>query len=278
MNDDFYDNLLRHCHRLKHLIVSDSHGIVEPGENKWMQQTYPVLECVQLCSITLTSFCYSQWESFFLQNPQITSFACDHWYSADASDRPIRAISKNAKNLKRLYISLRGIGHLNNTYSDLLGLCQRRQFQHLEIQSTGDTGLQYLMRHFKILREMGKLHALHLTNVSLKKEAATAITALSSLKQLNFTNATFDAEFGEIVSINLPNLEEIRCNNGANDFTGFVRFAPKLKKIVLANTEMGELNLGKFLHLNEQLFDMCALSCFLCYIPSFRMGSELAEQ
>lgn len=247
LNDDFYDNLLRHCHRLKHLIVSDSNGIVEPAENEWMQQTYPALESVQLCSITMASFCYSQWESFFLLNPQITCFSCDHWYSIDVLDRPIRAISKSAKNLNRLYISLRGIGHLNNTYSDLLGLCQRQQFQQLEIQSTGDTGIQYLMRHSKILRDMGKLHALHLTNVQLKKEAAAAITALTDLKQLNFINATIDAEFGEIVSKNVPNLEEIHCDSGVNDFTPFVRHSPKLKKIVLANTEMGELNLGKLL-------------------------------
>lgn len=245
MNGDFYDDLLCHCHRLKHLIVSDSYGIVEPSENKWMQQTYPTLESVQLCSITMASFCYSQWESFFLLNPQITSFSCDHWYSTDPMDRPIRAISKNATNLKRLYISLRGIGHLNNTYSDLLGLCQREQFERLEIQSTGDTGIQYLMRHSKILRDMGKLHALHLTNVQLKKEVAATIEALTSLKQMNFTNATFETEFGESLSKSMPNLEEIHCDSGANDFTPFVRNAPKLKKIVLANTDMGELNLGK---------------------------------
>lgn len=248
MNDDFYDTLLSHCHRLKQLIVSDSYGIVEPAENEWMQRTYPTLESVQLCSITMASFCYSQWESFFLLNPQITSFSCDHWYSTDPMDRPIRSISKNAANLKRLYISLRGIGQLNNTYSDLLGLCQRNQFQHLEVQSTGNTGIQYLSRHFKILCEMGKLHALHLTNVQLKKEVAATIGGLVSLKQLNFTNATFDAEFGEIVSKSLPILEEIHCDSGANDFMPFVRNASKLKKIVLANTEMGELNLGKLFH------------------------------
>lgn len=244
INEDFYDFLLQHCHQLKHLIVSDSYGIVEPAENKWLQQTYPALESVQLCSITMASFCYSQWESFFLLNPQITSFSCDHWYSNVASDRPIKAISRNAKNLKRLYISLRGIGHLNQTYLDLHGLCQQKQFQRLEIQLTGDAGIQYLIRHFKILRDMGKLHALHLTDVQLKKEAATPIAALINLKQLNFSNAIFDAEFSEILSKNMPNLEEIHCNTGANDFTPFVRNTPKLRKIVLPNTEMGELNLG----------------------------------
>lgn len=245
LNGDFYDNLLCHCYRLKHLIVSDSYGIIEPAENKWLQQTYPTLESVQLCSISMISFCYSMWETFFSLNPQITSFACDHLNSVDASDRPIKAISRNAKNLKRLYISLRGIGHLNATYSDLLGLCQQTQFQRLEIQFAGDTGIHYLTRHFKILRDMGKLHALHFTDVQLKKDAAASIAGLVHLKQLNFKNSIFDAEFGDILSKNMPNLEEIHCNGNANDFTHFVRHAPKLQKIVLENTEMAELNLGK---------------------------------
>lgn len=218
--------------------------IIEPTGNKWLHQTYPALETVQLCSITMVSFCYSHWESFFSRNPQITSFSCDHWYSIDPLDRPIKAIARNARNLERLYISLRGIGHLNATFSDLLGLCQQKQFRRLEIQLTGETGIHYLIRHLKILCEMGKLHALHLTDVTLKKEAATPITAMINLKQLNFTNVTFDMEFGEIVSKNMPNLEEIHCDIGANDFTPFIRNAPQLKKIVLASTEMGELNLG----------------------------------
>lgn len=244
MSDDFYDNLLQHCHRLEHLIISDSYGIVEPAENKWLYQTYPALKSVQLCSITMATFIYSQWETFFLLNPQITSFSCDHWYSIDAADRPIKAIGRNAKNLKRLYISLRGIGHLNATYMDLIALCQQKRFQRLEIQLTGDTGIQYLIRHFKILRDMDKLHALHLSNVQLKKEAAAPIAGLIKLKQLSFKNASFDTEFGETVSKNLPNLEQIYCDTGVNDFTPFVRNAPNLKKIILPNTEMGELNLG----------------------------------
>lgn len=244
MNDDFYDYLLRHCQRVKHLIVSDSYGIVEPTGNKWLHQTYPALETVQLCSITMASFCYSHWETFFLLNPQITSFSCDHWCLIDSLDRPIKAIARNAKNLQRLYISLRGIGHLNTTFSDLLGLCQQKQFQRLEIQLTGETGIQYLIRHLKILRDMSKLRALHLTCGQFKKEAATPIATLANLTQLTFTDATFDIEFGEILSKNMQNLEEIHCDTGANDFTPFVRFTPTLKKIVLANTEMSQLNLG----------------------------------
>lgn len=243
MNADFYDHLLHHCHSLRHLIVSDSYTIIEPGD-KWLHQNYPALKSVQLCSITMVSFCHSHWESFFLQNPQITSFSCDHWYLLDPTHRPIKMISKSAKNLKRLYISLRGIGHLNNTYSDLFDLCQKKQFQRLEIKLTGDTGIQYLMRHFKILSKMGKLQALHLTDVAPNKDAATSIARLVNLKQLNFINAVFNVEFGEIVSKKLTNLEEIYCNSVANDFTPFVRNATKLNKIVLSNVEMGELNLG----------------------------------
>lgn len=245
IDSDFYDNLLCHCHHLKQLIVSDSYPIVEPTGNKWLHQQYPVLESVQLCSITMVSFCESEWQTFFGLNPQITSFSCDHWYSIDSTDRPVKTISRYAKNLKRLYISLRGIGHLNSTYSDLLGLCQQKKFQRLEIQATGNTGIQYLLRHSKILSEMGfKLHALHLTDATLMKEAATPIVALANLKQLNLMNVTFDNEFAEIASKKMLNLEEIHCDTGANDFTPFIRNSPKLKKIVLVNTEMGELNLG----------------------------------
>lgn len=244
LNDDFFDYLLRHCHRLKHLIVSDSYGIVEPTGNKWLHQKYPALKTVQLCSITMASFSYSHWEAFFLLNPQITSFSCDHWCLIDSLDRPIKAIARNAKNLKRLYVSLRGIGHIDLTFYDLHWLCQQKYFQRLEIQLTGDAGIQYLIRHLKKLGEMDKLHALHFTDVVLKKEVATLIATLPKVKQLNFINATFDMEFGENLSKNMQNLEEIHCDTGANDFTPFVRNTQTLRKIVLANTEMGALNLG----------------------------------
>lgn len=244
MNGDFFDILLRHCHRLKHLIVSDSYSIVESdGNNRWLRRAYPLLESVQLCSMTMVSFCRSEWESFFLNNPQLISFSCDHWYSTESTDRPIKVISKDAKNLKRLYISLRGIGHLNQTFSDLLGLCQQKQFQRLEIQFTGDTGIQYLMYHGKILGQMGKLHSIHLTDVQLKKDAATSIASLISVKQLNFVNTTFDNESAEILAKHMHNLEAIHCNTGANDLTPFVRLSPKLQKIVVTNSEMEALNL-----------------------------------
>lgn len=278
MDGDFYDTLLRHCHRLKHLIVSDSYPIVEPTGNKWLHQRYPALQSVRLCSITMVSFCQSHWESFFLQNPQVTSFSCDHWYLIDSTDRPIKVISKNAVNLKRLYISLRGIGHLNQTFSDLLGLCHRTQFQRLEIQFTGETGVHYLMHHSKILGQMRKLHTIHLTNVQLKKDVAPSIAALASVKQLNFANVTFDNEFAEILSKQMHNVEEIHCDNGANDFTPFVRNAANLKQIVLVNTEMGELNLGWGPHWLSDERKKNPNACPITYYVKFSTigGTEMA--
>lgn len=80
MTDDIYDCLLSACHNLKRLIVSDSYTIIDPSGSKWMQRKYPLLKCVQICSMTLLPFKPKQWEQFFRQNQQIESFACDHWY------------------------------------------------------------------------------------------------------------------------------------------------------------------------------------------------------
>ncbi|XP_031623835.1 uncharacterized protein LOC116341106 [Contarinia nasturtii] len=244
INDDIYDCLLNACHNLKQLIISDSYTIIDPEYgSKWMQQKYPLLTCVQICSMTLLPFQSRHWEQFFRQNPQIQSFACDHWYSIDRNDRPIKVIKENAPNLSRLYISLRGIGHLNGTYYDLNELCKSEHLKDLELQFTGTTGMQYLMRHSKILGTMERLSTLHLSNIILSKEFVPAITALTKLKRLNFVSTTFTTEVAEFLSKGLPNLEEVYCDV-LNDITSFVIHAPNLRKIELTNTEMAELHLG----------------------------------
>lgn len=244
MVDDFYDCLLRHCHLLKHLILSDSYSFIDPNENKWMFMKYPALESVQLCSITMVSFQRTFWEIFFRQNPQIKSFSCDHWYSTNSSDRPVKIIAKNAPNLTRLYMSLRGIGHLNGTYYDLHALCENEGFQRLELQFTGATGIKYLTHHCRIIGQMRALHTLHLTDMLITKETASVIASLTNLKQLNFVNATVDNESAECMSKALPNLEEIYCDMASNDFIPFIRNSPKLKKIELSKTSMDDLYLG----------------------------------
>lgn len=265
MLDDFYNGLLSKCHRLNQLILSDSHPMISSDDCKWLQMKYPLLQSVRICSITMYGFQKEQWIQFFQQNPQIKCFSCDHWYSIDPTDRPVNVFVKHAPNLTQLYLSLRGIGHLNATYYDLDVLCERKQFQSLELQFSSYTGLQYLLRHSKILAGLKKLHGLHLTNnshninsnsnnniMSLDKETATVISTLQSLKRLNFVNVTFTAEFADTLSSSLPNLEGIYCDV-TNDFTAFIRNAPKLSRIELFNTYFGAYNLGWGLHwLNEE--------------------------
>lgn len=242
MIDDFYDSLLRYCHNLKHLIISDTYTQIGSNE-MWLFMKYPVLESVHLCSVTMVSFQSERWTNFFHQNQQIKRFSCDHWYSIEASDRPIKIIAQNLPKLTHLYISLRGIGHLNSTYYDLSVLCQKQTFQSIEIQCTGTIGQQYLNRHSKILCSMTKLHALHLTDTTLTKETAADIISIANLKKLNFVNSTFDTDFAEMISKKLLVLEEIYADV-TNDFIPFILNTPKLQKIVLSNTAIGELNLG----------------------------------
>lgn len=79
MIDDFYDCLLRECNQLKHLIISDSYTFIDPAGSKWMEKHYPLLETIQICSITMLPYQREPWLKFFRANPQIKSFACDHW-------------------------------------------------------------------------------------------------------------------------------------------------------------------------------------------------------
>lgn len=267
MIDDFYDSLLSECHRLKHLIISDSYTIIDPAGSKWMQLKYRTLESVQICSITMLPFQREQWVKFFRQNPQIKSFACDHWYSTNAMDRPIKVIATNAPKLNRLFISLRGIGHLNATYYDLSVLGETvPQFQSLELQFTGNTGMQYLARHAKLLATIKQFHVLHLSEMVLTKDIAQVIVTLANLKRLNFVGTTFNTDFAECVSSGLPNLEEI-YSDVSSDFTPFIRNAPKLTKIELAGIEIGALNLGwGLLWLNDErakIADPCPITIYV---------------
>lgn len=280
MNDEFYDCLLRHCYNLEHLIISDTYtsNCTRSDGNDWLLKKYPALQSVQLCSITMVSFEHAYWEMFFRQNPQIKRFSCDHWYSTDPSDRPIKTIRKNARNLTHLYISLCGIGHLNYTYSDLAGLCQEEKFQGLELQFAGVYGLQYLNRHLKLLCTMKKLQAIHLTDMVITKEAATDIASFANLKQLNFINTAFDHEFAEAVSKKLPDLEEIYSNVITNDFTPFIRNTPTLKKIMLPKSAMGELNLGwGILWLNEERLKCENASPITIYVRNIATGDAEVE-
>lgn len=271
MIDDFYDNLLSKCHRLTRIIVSDSYTIINPTGSKWMQMKYPLLDTVQICSITLLPFQREPWMKFFQQNPQIKNFACDHWYSINATDRPIKNIAKNAPNLKRLYLSLRGIGHLNGTYFDLFELGEKNaQFQSLELQFTGNTGIQYLVRHAKLLSKIKQLHTLHLSDMILTNDTAQVIITLANLQRLSFVNTTFSTEFAEYISSGLLNLKEIYCDL-FNDFTPFIRNASKLTKIELCNTEIAELNLD-LPWLNEQRTKIVNTCPMTIYVKSIEKG------
>lgn len=252
-NDDFYDNILHACKRLKRLIISDSHTFVDASDNKWLRMAYPHLTCVQICSIAMVSFREEEWKTFFRQNQQIESLALDHWYSTKATDRPINVIMKNLPNLTHLFIAIRGIQHLNGTFYDLSVLCQVPHFQHLELQFTGDFGFQHLILHSKILIAMPALKTIHLSNVVLNQLAADTIAKFTHLKRLNLVNVTFDKEIAEKLSTSLVDLEEIYCNIASNDMTPFIRNSTKLSLIELASGELGEVNLGEGINwLNEE--------------------------
>lgn len=292
MLDDFYDGLLSECHRLKRLILSDSHPIIS-DDSKWLEMKYPFLESIEICSITIVGFQREQWTKFFQQNPQIKSFSCDHWYSTDVTDRPVSVIVKHAPNLTKLYLSMRGIGHLNGTYYDLSVLCQREKFQSLDLQFNGTAGIQYLTRHSKMLAKMKKLHTLHLTAnyintfssnnnanngtpMLFNKETATMLTPLQSIKRIHFVNVFFNTDFAETISTSLPNLEEIHCNR-INDFTPFIRNASKLTKIYIPSIEIGALNLGWGLHwLNDERAKIPFASPITIFVK--KTATENAEQ
>lgn len=247
MVDDFYDCLLKDCHRLKHLIISETY----PIGDKWMQMSYPRLESVQICSVIMTPFQSDPWIQFLHKNPQLKNLSCDRWHSMDASDQPVRIIAKNAVNLERLYISMNGIDHLNDSFGDLRILDKLDRFKCLELQFNGEMGKVNLRDHQLLLVNLKVLRALHFNRMTLTKETCQPplaifpiIASFINLKQLNFNRTTFDADFAETVSKKLLNLEEIYSDSPLNDFTAFIQNSPKLKKIELMNTAFGGLNLG----------------------------------
>lgn len=213
MTDDFYDCLLQQCPDLLHLIVSDSDVFVEPAGNKWLYMKYPTLKRVHLCSAAMVSFQREHWTMFFHQNPQIERFSCDLWCLPDSSDRPIEIITRNAPNLTHLYISLREIGGLNATYYDLATLCQKETFECLELQLSGSHGSEYLNKHSELLASMGKLHAIHLTDMIITAKTAATLAPFVNLKRIYLTGTSFESTkaFREIVSNTLVNLEEVHC-------------------------------------------------------------------
>lgn len=234
MVDDFYEYFLKHCPRLKHLIISDSYGFIEKGRNKWLNIQYLHLESIHIASITILSFHSVEWQSFFRRNPKIKSFSCHYIHSLNATDRPVKLIECNANNLEQMYISLRGIGHLNGTYYDLSLLDQKPTFKYLELQFCGEAGAQQLIRHDKMLKSMSKFKGLHLTDMTIgsTSKLCAVMINLVNLQQINLTNCVIDANSCELLSKYLINIEKINCNAEILDIVvAFIRNSVKLKKI-----------------------------------------------
>lgn len=233
--DDFYTDLLQHCLQLKHLIISESIGMVEKDACAWLDMEYIHLESVRISSTMATSFQLNErWESFFRRHPTIKSFSCHYIYETDSAARPVKTIERNAKRLERLYLSLYGIGHLNSTYYDLSVLCAKPQFKFLELH-VGENSVQHLIVHNKMLATFRALKAVHLTNITLNPSICMALSAFVHLQQINAADCTIDAVCGELLAKGLAHLQRIYGDWTLDDLAAFIRYTPTLKEIHLSN-------------------------------------------
>lgn len=231
--DDFYYDFLRHCDALKHLTISQSIGMVEMNQMRWLNMEYPGLESICISGTQASSFQISyQWQRFFQQNPSIKSFSCHFIYAKDPAERSVKVIERHARQLERLYLSLFGIGHLNSTYYDLSVLCNKPTFKFLELHINAHS-VHCLIHHRKMLATFRKLKAIHLTNIPLDPVICDALISFTNLQQINFTNCYVGAECAELLAKGLINLERIYGDWKIYELSYFLRYSKTLLEIHL---------------------------------------------
>lgn len=206
---NYYDNILKYCHSLRHLSVDWSYTYSEYNKDKFLLQTYPKLEHFQ-CHL-YTEFDMDHWTAFLKLNP---SFKTLTLYFIDGEEQHtiecIERIVDHAIHIERLFISFEGHYDFRSIFRNLQTLNTDR-VKHLELRFTGVASAIAFNTHGKMLESVKILKGLHI----IEPNHYIMFPSLVHLKILQLSSVASNNEIDAITLQinNWPSLEELHCTN-----------------------------------------------------------------
>lgn len=256
---DFYDDFLKFCPNLKVLVVSgddgNENGILQPGENRWLQQKYPSLQMVHF--IQSFTFKINGLRSFLERNSTIQTFSTTAAF-----------LWKNRKELLQSNIKLDSLNVQISDLDDSMDFVDSNcEFWNHLYERGFYKRLQLNLDNESFVNQFSSLIGLESLSLDISPTdfAFGDDCDLSCIKKLFVTN-TFKIPDGKLLlpAERLLNLEHLVLNFADSDdlsmlISGFL----KLRTIKI-NWFSGDLNLRK---LNNERQKLTGAPKITIYVP-----------
>lgn len=262
LGDDIYSSILKHCRQMKHLMIHyNAHC---DNNSDLLLRSYTRLEQLQCYNCNKSE--NDKLIGFLQRNPNVKSLTWDFHFKYDEFDAEdlIQSIVDNGVNLEELFLSIYHYSRLAPICQVLRGLCERKNFKRLELRFYGFAADRMTTKDADELTSLSKLDGLHFHVFENFRELHRSIGALKNLKTLQLNlHYMWEWEFRRFVdelAQSLPNLEQLyyvnvnryRTFSVKSLFPPFVRYSPKLRKIVMANIYKFEDEMNHIPKFNEE--------------------------
>lgn len=222
--------ILEHCHSLKNLSLSGA-GVYKEID-PLLLGTYPKLEHF-MCTLD-AGFTMSTLKAFLRRNSNIKALTWYFW-NEDEDLSTITDTIRSMVQLERLYLSFCGYFDLSSICSNLRTICNRKQFNRLELKFLNDGAGDMLVEYAESLESLRCLKGIHMFDVPFPK--------LPPLRQVTTVQLSSILEQDCDADVNsLPNLEVLYVREMTKPswtfVQHFIRHSLTLKKIVINSSNL----------------------------------------
>lgn len=269
--NDIYEGILQYCENLKHLIVKEE--VSNETNCSWLRQEYPKLETLIFYGLEeRNGLNINPLTHFFQLNSHIKQVACTF--------KNIISILSHQQNISLEYLVLR-IEHVeffSANFNQLLTICKQQRVKRIKLEFGWHVKLtQEITRNLNRLNKLQVLHGLSFSNKQLQTDIHHPIAhcRFETIKSLSLEVAQpiSDLMF-KVLSVTVPNLEEIHLHPWWKDFTEkfrktigiFAQRFTKLRKVVVYRADTSVISVGTFVHMDywrRQLPNACHLTVYL---------------
>ncbi|XP_037034137.1 uncharacterized protein LOC119072922 [Bradysia coprophila] len=276
---------LMRCPNITTLIMED--GIAMQNCNAIFQQMYPKLEHFYYIRSYGTDLRIDNLKTFFRHHPKIKTVAWMFHYD-DAEDDALKCLQMvdYVSNLEHMFLLIDRLlaDNFNSICNYLNVLCNRENFQCLEIEFSGEEGAAALKANSKFLAKLKQCTKIHVTCMLLT-EVIPALQSLTYLKTLSLADLTFEEDWNDYFetddlvrlvdntrNIDLPSIEEVHLIDMDDEhlyvyILQFVSNWSKLKRIFLpaciwSDTVLHDSFLETLSRQRKKLKNSCELTIF----------------
>lgn len=276
---------LKYCPNVTKLILDDE--IHKDNVEAILEQKFEQLTHFYLIETDAMSLNATKLQTFFENNDKIQCVALRFHirkYEAD-KDNAVKCIKTvhYARYLKHLILSIsRELVHFDSIYGFLKVLCERDNFESLEIEFSGKLGADALTSHANQLANLKQLTKCYLTHVRLT-DVIPALRSFLNLKTIVLRYLRFESDwlqshyFDQLIqqvdktqNMTLCRIEEVHieeiCNNQqlSTYVMQFVRHWVNLKRILVPRSfgDDTDFDIAELNRTREKLKNACELTIY----------------